>query len=156
MPGRNVLPSPVTGADRKNARSCDALHSRPSVESAHCAFAVCRTGWHIPSMVSETALCLPSHCSMAWVDEFARSPEPAFSAVCMIGLTGSSCFAVQPANCRSSSGRAKQNIMQVRFNLFTSKHQCNPGRKVAPSPVTLLPLKNCCVAASLAAWRWMT
>src|SRR5260370_32293659 len=48
-PGVNVLPSLITGPERQKASSRAAVHNRPSVDSAHCAVAFCRTGLHIAS-----------------------------------------------------------------------------------------------------------
>ena len=42
--------------------------------------------------------------------------------------------------------------LPINVNLL----QCSPGRNVAPSPVTAAPVKNCCVADSLAASCWIT
>ena len=84
-----------------------------------------RTGLHMVSILSETWRCLPSHCSIACADALDRSPEPAFSAVCTIGLTGSSRCGAQPVKARSTRERAKQSSVVFRFNRFTSKHQCN-------------------------------
>src|ERR1039457_6278385 len=48
-PGKYVLSSLVTGPARQKASSRAAAHSRPSVDSAHCAVEFSRTGLHISS-----------------------------------------------------------------------------------------------------------
>ena len=67
----------------------EALQSFPSVVSPHVAEADDRTGLHIPSISLATSGCFPSHCPIDASELVDKSPAPAASARCTIGLGGS-------------------------------------------------------------------
>ena len=67
----------------------EALQSFPSVVSPHVDGADERTGLHIPSISLATSGCFPSHCPIDASDLVDKSPAPAVSARCTIGLGGS-------------------------------------------------------------------
>lgn len=57
--------------------------------SPHVAEADERTGLHIPSISLATSGCFPSHCPIEASGLADKSPAPAASALCTIGLGGS-------------------------------------------------------------------
>src|ERR1035441_10947949 len=65
-PGEYVLSSPVTCPERQKASSRATVQSRPSVDSAHCAVAFCRTGLHISSTDRKSTRLNSSHLGISY------------------------------------------------------------------------------------------